>query len=54
MDNMGFAPRLAATIDTIPPPERRIVELIRKLDSLGVHNKELRAEDRRRVFPLAG
>ena len=54
MDNTDFAPRLAATIETIPPPERRIVELIRKLDSLGVHNKELRAEDRRRVFPLAG
>jgi glutaconate CoA-transferase subunit B len=54
MDNTGFAPRLAATIETIPTPEGRIVELIRKLDSLGVHNKELRAEDRRRVFPLAG
>jgi glutaconate CoA-transferase subunit B len=53
MDNTGFALRLANEIETIRPPDDGTVALIRRLDSLGVHNKELRAEDRRRVFPLA-
>ncbi len=52
MDNTGFAPRLANRIETLPPPDERTVEIIRALDSMGVHNKELRAEDRRRIFPL--
>jgi glutaconate CoA-transferase subunit B len=54
LDNTGFAPRMAATIEIIPAPDRRTVDLIRNLDSLGVHNKELRSEDARRVFLLAG
>jgi glutaconate CoA-transferase subunit B len=53
LDNTGFAPKLAAKIETIPPPGRKTVELIRNLDSLGVHRKELRGEDARRTFFLA-
>ncbi|HYA81223.1 MAG TPA: CoA-transferase [Methylocystis sp.] len=54
LDNTGFAPTMATTIETIPPPDRRTVELIRKLDALGVHQKELRGEDAQRTFLLAG
>jgi len=54
LDNTDFAPKMAATIETIPSPDRKTIELIRNLDSLGVHNKELRGEDVRRAFSLAG
>ena len=53
MENTGFTPRLAAKVETIPAPERSVVELIRRLDPLKVHEKEIRAEDRQRVFDVA-
>jgi len=52
--NTGFELRMAERIDTIPAPDKTVIDIIRRLDTLGVHQKELRAEDRRRVFPLPG
>lgn len=51
--NTGFKPRLASQIEIIPPPERLVVEFIRRLDPLRVHEKEIRAEDMRRRFTIA-
>jgi glutaconate CoA-transferase subunit B len=53
LDNTGFAPRLAETIETIPAPTRSIVDVVRALDPLGVHRREIRADDARRAFELA-
>lgn len=53
LENTGFRPRLADTIETIPTPDRSIIELIRELDPLGIHKREIRAEDTRRVFKVA-
>ena len=49
----GFKPRLASKIEIIPPPERLVVELIRRIDPLKIHEKEIRAEDMRRGFSIA-
>ena len=51
--NTGFKPRLASEIEIIPPPDESVVEFIRRLDPLKVHEKELRAEDIRRRFSIA-
>jgi hypothetical protein len=51
--NTGFTLRLAAKVETIPAPEHSVVELIRRLDPLRVHEKEIRAEDMRRGFSIA-
>jgi glutaconate CoA-transferase subunit B len=51
--NTEFKPRLAAHIETIPPPDLPVVDLIRRLDPLKVHEKEIRAEDRGRGFEIA-
>jgi glutaconate CoA-transferase subunit B len=51
--NTAFTPRLAAKVETIPAPEHSVVELIRRLDPLRVHEKEIRAEDMRRGFAIA-
>lgn len=53
LENTGFEPRLADEIEIIQVPERPIIELIRKLDPLKVHEKEIRAEDMLRVFDVA-
>jgi glutaconate CoA-transferase subunit B len=53
LDNTGFEPRLADEIKTIPTPSQKIVEFIRKLDPLAIHQKEISAEDMRRVFQCA-
>lgn len=52
LDNTGFEPRLAERIENIPAPERSVVDLIQDLDPLGVHRREIRADDSRRVFEL--
>src|SRR5579885_2144071 len=51
-ENTEFAPKVAAKIDTMPAPDRPVVELIRRLDPLKVHEKEIRVEDRRRGFEI--
>jgi glutaconate CoA-transferase, subunit B len=53
LNNTGFKPRLASKIAIIPPPEGSVVEFIRRLDPLKVHEKEIRAEDMRRRFTIA-
>lgn len=53
LENTGFTPRLADKVEILPASERSVVELIRKLDPLKIHEKEIRAEDRRRVFDVA-
>jgi hypothetical protein len=45
-------PTFAAEIDTIPAPDSRVVALIRRLDPLKVHEKEIRAEDMGRGFEI--
>jgi glutaconate CoA-transferase, subunit B len=49
-DNTGFELRLAETIETVAPPDRETIALIRRLDPLCVHENEVRAEDRKRRF----
>lgn len=51
-ENTGFQPRLADRIETLPIPDRSIVELIRNLDPLEIHKKELRTDDTLRMFGL--
>lgn len=53
LENTGFKPRLAAKIETIPVPEQAVVDLIRQLDPLKVHEKEIRTDDMRRGFSIA-
>ena len=53
LENTGFKPRLASEIEIIPPPEESVVDFIRRLDPLKIHEKELRAEDIRRQFSIA-
>jgi glutaconate CoA-transferase, subunit B len=48
----GFAPGIADPLATIAMPDGKIVEIVRGLDPLRVHERELRAEDRERRFPL--
>jgi glutaconate CoA-transferase, subunit B len=50
--NTEFKPSLAADIDTIPPPNLPVVDLIRRLDPLKIHEKEVRAEDKERGFEI--
>jgi glutaconate CoA-transferase, subunit B len=52
-ENTEFTPRLAAEIETLPVPDRPVVELVRRLDPLKIHEKEIRAEDMRRGFAIA-
>lgn len=53
LENTEFKPTLAAKIDSIPSPDLPVVELIRRLDPLKVHEKEIRAEEMRRGFEIA-
>jgi glutaconate CoA-transferase subunit B len=52
LESTQFTPRLAAKIDMIPPPDLKIVDLIRQLDPLKVHEKEIHAEDKGRGFEI--
>lgn len=48
----GFAPLLIGQLAPIEMPDAEVVAIIRTLDPLRVHERELRAEDRDRRFPL--
>lgn len=50
--NTGFPLRLADDLEPMPLPEAQDVALIRRLDPLGVHRKEIRASDLARSFAL--
>ena len=54
LENTGFAPRLAGMIEIIPIPERSTIALIRQLDPLKVHEREIRPNDKGRFFEIAG
>jgi glutaconate CoA-transferase subunit B len=45
-ENTGFALRLAREVTPLSPPDPDVIDLIRHLDPLKIHEKELRAEDR--------
>ena len=51
--NTGFALRVAEDLAVAALPDAQAVALIRRLDPLGVHRKELRAADQERRFALA-
>ncbi|MGJ0505558.1 MAG: CoA-transferase [Methylocystis sp.] len=53
VDSAGFELRVADDIDVIPAPDRRVVEIIRQLDPLKVHEREIRPRDMSRRFDLA-
>jgi glutaconate CoA-transferase subunit B len=53
LENTEFAPRLSEEIGIIPVPDLAVVGLIRKLDPLKIHEKEIRAEDVGRGFAVA-
>jgi len=50
MENTQFEPRLAEEVTTIPLPEPEVVALIRRLDPLKIHQRELQPADRSRGF----
>lgn len=50
--NTGFPLRVAERLEPMPLPDAEAVALIRRLDPLGVHRKELRAADLERRFAL--
>jgi glutaconate CoA-transferase subunit B len=50
--NTGFELRRAETVESVPPPDHETVALIRRLDPLHVHEREIRAEDRGRRFTV--
>jgi glutaconate CoA-transferase, subunit B len=52
LEHTEFMPTFAAEIDTIPAPDSRVVALIRRLDPLKVHEKEIRAKDMGRGFEI--
>ncbi len=52
-ENTGFEIRTAATVGVIAPPSREVLEIIRSLDPLRVHEREVRSEDRHRRFEVA-
>jgi glutaconate CoA-transferase subunit B len=51
--NTGFSLRLPPRLEAMPLPDAEAVALIRRLDPLGVHRKELRGSDLERRFALA-
>ena len=51
--NTGFALRSLDVLEPMPMPDAQAVAIIRALDPLQVHRKELRPADNERWFPLA-
>ncbi len=49
-ENTDFEIIVADDLSTVPLPDSNAVSIIRKLDPLGVHLKELRSHDRERSF----
>lgn len=50
--NTGFELRTAATVGEMAVPDREVVELIRRLDPLKIHENEIRAADRAWRTPM--
>lgn len=51
--NTGFAPAMGDEVGIAEPPSRKVVELIRRLDPMKIHERELRPDDRQRFFSLS-
>lgn len=51
--NTEFAPKLHDKIETVPAPDAHAVSIIRRLDPMKIHERELRDADRSRRFPIA-
>jgi len=52
-ENTGFGFPVRKDLSAIPLPTREMVEFIRALDPLKIHERELKPEERARSFPLA-
>lgn len=52
-ENTGFSLASADRVEMIEPPTQAVVDLIRKMDPLRVHEKELRSADLERRFDIA-
>jgi glutaconate CoA-transferase subunit B len=50
--NTGFAPLMIGRLAPIELPTAEVVAIVRELDPMRVHERELRPEDRDRRFPL--
>ena len=50
--NTGFALRVADGFGVLPLPDAESIAIIRRLDPMRVHARELRPPDRERVFAL--
>jgi glutaconate CoA-transferase subunit B len=53
-DHTGFEFPVREDLGTVPLPTAEMVELIRELDPLRIHERELRPEERTRSFALTG
>ena len=51
-ENTGFEIAVADDLSTAPLPDAEVVSIIRGLDPLGIHLKELRPHDRERRFAV--
>jgi glutaconate CoA-transferase subunit B len=52
LDNTGFAPAIDDAVKVAEAPTQEIVDLIRRLDPMKIHEREPRPEDRSRRFEL--
>ena len=52
-DNTQFELSVADPVETTPAPDPEVVALIRRLDPLRIHEREIRSDDRSRRFELA-
>ena len=50
MENTQFKPKVSDDITEIPMPDPEITDLIRRLDPLKIHERELQLGDRKRIF----
>jgi glutaconate CoA-transferase subunit B len=49
-DNTEFVPRVGDRIEVLPQPDAQVLAIIRSLDPMKVHERELRPADRSRSF----
>ncbi|MGR9051835.1 MAG: CoA-transferase subunit beta [Gammaproteobacteria bacterium] len=52
-DNTGFALSQHGELTTVPLPTPPMVDFIRRLDPLRIHERELRKDERQRLFPIS-
>ncbi|PKP68107.1 MAG: hypothetical protein CVT83_06675 [Alphaproteobacteria bacterium HGW-Alphaproteobacteria-5] len=52
MANTEFSPGISEQLSISDSPSQEVVDIIRQLDPMKVHEKELRPEDRQRSFEI--